>query len=151
MTRIKEHAPALEAIAAMITALVAVIALFGVKWQLDANAALQAEQSARDIYRAHLALSITHPEFAEPDVCTLLTSPKRPAYEAYVAHALYTSEQVLDAQPGWYSSVIDLLEPHAPYLCSSADWSGYTDAVDTLILTLQKTYCTTAPPQDPCS
>ena len=40
MRWIKDNAPSIEAIAALITALVAVAALIGVKLQLDANATL---------------------------------------------------------------------------------------------------------------
>lgn len=61
---------------ALITALVAVAAIIDVKLQLDANAQKQAAQSARDVYRAQLALEIKHPDFANPNIYTPLTFAK---------------------------------------------------------------------------
>ena len=147
---LKENAPSIEAAAALITALVAVAALIGVKLQLDANAQQQAAQSARDIYRAHLALAVQYPQFAQPDVCNLLETEEYPAYAAFVEHLLYTSEQIASAQSDWTSGVYEQLKPHAVYFCASDDWHGYSAGAQSLILQIQKTNCPAAPPVDMC-
>ena len=91
MRWLKQNAPSIEAAAALIIALVAVAAIIGVKMQIDANTAQQTSQSAHDIFREHLTMSIANPQFSEPDVCTLIASNQRPAYVAYVEHFLYTN------------------------------------------------------------
>ena len=74
---LESNSRALQALAGLITALLALLALIGVKWQIDASFDSQREQSARDIYREFLNLSISNPEFADPDYCALKASPKR--------------------------------------------------------------------------
>jgi hypothetical protein len=48
-------------IAAIIAALVAIVALIGIKFQADASYRLQREQSAKEIYRELLNISIAQP------------------------------------------------------------------------------------------
>ena len=89
MSWFNRNAHAIEACAAMLTALVAVAALIGVKVQLDEADRLQREQSAREAYRAHLAMTATLPDFADPqDGCELLASPNGGSYVAFVDHLL---------------------------------------------------------------
>ncbi len=57
MSWLSRQAETIEAAAATLTALVAVAALIGVKFQLDETERLQKAQSARETYRAHLALA----------------------------------------------------------------------------------------------
>ena len=144
MRWLKENAPSIEALAALITALVAVAALIGVKLQLDANANLQATQSARDIFREHLTLSIANPEFANPDVCALVTSEQAPAYNAFVEHLLYTSEQILATQSDWDAAIAERIAPHTQYFCTSDDWQGYTTDVSNLISDIRAQHCGSA-------
>jgi hypothetical protein len=93
------HAPSVEAVAATVTALVAVAALIGVKFQLDEADRLQKAQSARE---AHLALAATLPQFAQPgDACQLIQSDQAGAYSAFVDHLLYSAEQMLEVSEGW--------------------------------------------------
>lgn len=66
MSWLSRNAPSIEAMAAVVTALVAAAALVGVTVQLDEADRLQKEQSAREAYRAHLALAATLPQFALP-------------------------------------------------------------------------------------
>lgn len=145
MSWLRKNAPSIEALAALITALVAVAALIGVKLQLDAQERLQQAQSARDIYREFLALSIQHPQFAEPDTCAL-PDDQRPAYEAYAEYMFYTAEQVLGQTPDWAGVFEDTFSTHTQYICTRIDWSGYTDEVAALIRKVQVTQCTDIPP-----
>jgi hypothetical protein len=62
--------------------------LIGIKVQIDANARQQQEQSARDIYREFLNLSISKPEFADPDYCAIKGRSNAGAYENYVEYML---------------------------------------------------------------
>lgn len=142
---LKQNAPSIEAAAALITALVAVAAIVGVKLQIDANAAQQASQSARDIFREHLTLSIVNPQFSEPDVCTLIASDQRPAYAAFVEHLLYTSEQILATQTDWNDAISERLAPHIDYFCSTDGWNGYTQPVTDLIALTRTEYCSAEP------
>jgi hypothetical protein len=130
---IERHAVAVQAVATVVTMLVAIAALVGVKAQIDASARLQREQSARDIYREYLNLSVSRPEFARPDYCAIVGGSTEPAYEAYVDYLLYTAEQAIAADPAWREGFARQLQVHAPYLCTVDDWSDYTGAVAELI------------------
>ena len=90
MNWFERNSKGLQAIAAIITAAAAIIALIGVKLQVDASYRVQREQSAKEIYRELLNLSIANPDFVAPNYCTLKQSPKFPAYESYVDYVLYT-------------------------------------------------------------
>lgn len=118
---LKRNADAVEAGSAALTAGVAVLALVGVVWQVRAASDIQAQQSARDAYRNHLALAVTVPELAEPvDACALMTGKQAPAYDAFVAHLLYAAEQMLDQSPDWETQFRHDLEPHLAYLCTNS-------------------------------
>lgn len=115
-----KHAESIEAVAAIVTACVAIAALIGAKIQLDHNDLIQRQQSARDAYRAHLALAASQPQFTRPaDACTLLQSPEGGAYAAHVDHLLYSAEQMLTVEEGWSATFLDQLRPHTDYLCSA--------------------------------
>ena len=145
MSWFSQKAESIEAAAALVTAAVAVAALVGVKLQIDASTALQASQSARDIYREHLTLSVANAKFAQPDVCRLLASDQSPAYEAYVEHLLYTAEQILATQKDWSETLSERITPHADYFCAADNWPGYTPAVSALIAATRAEYCTAEP------
>jgi hypothetical protein len=130
---LETRAKALQAMAAIVTMTAAVAALVGVKVQIDASARQQREQSARDIYREYLNLSISKPEFSNPDYCAFQGSANEGAYEDYVEYLLYTSEQVLAAMPDWEPTLSARLTPHKELLCGEADWSEETPAVRVMI------------------
>ena len=100
---------------------------------MDAAARLQKEQSARDIYREYLNISISRPEFAQPDYCALSESPQFAAYESYVAYLLYAGEQVLVLGEGWPDVMQGEMERHAGYLCS-ADYQAADYDTDVVAL-----------------
>ncbi|MGI3187258.1 hypothetical protein [Nioella aestuarii] len=96
----RRNTAVVEAGAAAVTALVAVAALVGVKLQLDAADEIQRAQSARDAYRAPLALAVAHPGLADPpDACALMGSQNGASYAAFVDHLLYSAEQMLTVDP----------------------------------------------------
>jgi hypothetical protein len=128
-----KHGPAIQGIGTVATALIALAALAGVKMQIDAGARTQQEQSARDIYREYLSLSINRPEFAEPDYCAIKDGPQAAAYQNYVDYLLYTSEQMLAVSPDWEPALAEHLAAHDQYLCRAKNWSSYPDSVQTMI------------------
>jgi hypothetical protein len=138
---LETRAKALQALAAIVTMLAAVAALIGVKVQIDANARQQREQSARDIYREYLNLSIAKPEFSNPDYCAIRGSAAEGAYEDYVEYQLYTAEQVLAAMPDWEPTLTARLGPHRELLCSESDWSGEVAQVQSMIRRFKTKQC----------
>jgi hypothetical protein len=137
----ERHGKAVQGIAAMATILIALAALIGVKVQIDAAARTQQEQSARDIYREFLNLSISKPEFADPDYCAIKGGPQDTAYKNYVEYLLYTSEQMLSVSPEWESALSEHLAAHAQYLCGVQNWSAYPDNVHDFVGRLNAKMC----------
>lgn len=133
---ISRNAEPLEAVGTLLTVVVAVVAIFGVTWQLEENDRLQREQGARDTYREFLRLGIEKPDLAVADWCTIADRDTRTAYEHYVEYALYTAEQVMAADPGWSLAMRDALQPHASYLCVKSDWDAYSLPVQRLVSNL---------------
>jgi hypothetical protein len=138
---LEAHAKALQALGALVTMLAAVAALIGVKVQIDASARQAREQSARDIYREFLNLSIARPELADPDYCALQGSAQEGAYENYLEYALYTAEQLHDVSPEWDATMLDHLAPHRTALCSGGDWGDDTPGVRALVAQFKAREC----------
>lgn len=146
MSWLSRHAPTLEAGAACVTALVAVAALIGVKFQLDETDRLQKEQSAREAYRAHLAIATTLPAFARPqDACALIGSDQGGAYLAFVDHLLYSAEQMLSVSEGWETTFLDQLSVHEDYICAAFGPTGDTDETARLLGSFKNTTCPATP------
>ncbi|MCE8513330.1 hypothetical protein KBY22_11525 [Ruegeria pomeroyi] len=149
MSWLSRHAASIEALAAMATAALALAALIGVKLQLDEADRLQRQQSAREAFRAHLALAATLPDFAAPaDECRLLHSDRGGAYSAFVDHLLYSAEQMLSVSEGWETSFLDLFEPHRTYLCSDESQGGETEETAALLARFRASTCAEIPACD---
>lgn len=144
-----KHGSAIQAMGAIATVLIAIAALVGVKLQIDASARIQQEQSARDIYREFLNLSISKPEFSEPDYCAIRNSAQASGYHNYVDYLLYTSEQMLSVSPDWEPTLTEHLGAHTQYICSERNWSGYTDNVSAMVGRFRATACRV--PTEPCA
>ncbi len=115
---LKLHHQSIQAFAALATLVAAIGALAAVQLQINAAERTARQQSARDIYRDYLRLSAESHAFAQPDYCTLRTSPRYGAYEAYVAYMLYAGEQVISQSADWAPVIRGEMLPHAAYLCS---------------------------------
>jgi hypothetical protein len=138
---LEKQAAALQALSA-IGALVAVVGgFYGIKVQLNASAQMQREQSARDIYREFLNLSINQPKLASPNFCTIAGSPDEAAYDNYVNYMLYTSEQVLAALPDWEATMESHLARHKETICGENGWVGDTEEVKALITRFKAKQC----------
>ncbi len=141
------NAEVIEAASAALTAVVAVVALVGVIWQVRATSDIQAQQSARDAYRNHLALAVTVPNLAEPDdTCALMAGDQAAAYDAFVSHLLYAAEQMLDQSPDWESTFRQDLEPHLDYICTYQDELLTDGVLNRLLADIAATQCPAMPP-----
>lgn len=125
----------LQGVGALATALAAITALIVVPWQIAAAERIQRDQTAREIYREFLNLTIQKPELAVGGLCAGGTAATRAAYAAYVDYLLYTSEQVLELGEGWPETVAAHLAPHGEYLCAlgEADLATFSDRVGALV------------------
>jgi hypothetical protein len=141
MTWLEKHVKAIQAASAIAAALIALAALVAVKVQIDASALQQREQSARDIYREFLTLSIAQPKFAKPDVCALAGTPDEAGYDHYLTYLLYASDQVLSVRPDWEPVLTGHLIPHRETLCEARSWSDEAPQVQKLIARFKAEQC----------
>lgn len=141
MNWLERHSKAIQALAAIITAALAMLALGGVKLQVDASYRVQREQSAKEIYRELLNISIANPDYATPDYCALRQSAKFAGYESYVDYVLYTAEQVIEMDANWASTMEQNLEAHVDYLCSAEVGEENTPAVKALLSSFKNRAC----------
>ena len=142
MNWLSKNAESIEALAAVVTALVAVAALVGIKYQLDAADDMQRAQSAREAYRSHLAMASTLPKFAKPQyICSLLESEKSVSYTSFVDHLLYSGEQMLEVADGWETTFLEALEPHSTYICDASNFSDNSEKLDALLDTFRAKQC----------
>jgi len=142
MSWLSRNAEQIEAVAATVTALVAVAALVGVKLQIDEAERLQQDQSARDAYRAHLALAATLPQFNDPGAtCGVLASDQAGAYVAFVDHLLYSAEQMLAVGEGWETTFLDELTTHQDYICAPFGPEADTEETQRLLQVFRQTTC----------
>lgn len=145
---LERNAKAIQGFSAIVMMVLAAATLVGVKLQIDANARQQQEQSARDIYREFLSLSIGKPEFAEPDFCAIVNNAAVGAYENYVEYMLYTADQLLSVSPHWRATMMDHMDAHRAFLCGAHDWSDDSDEIRQLVAEFRASRCTE--PQPSC-
>lgn len=145
--RLNDNAPAIQALGVILTTVLTVAALFGIKAQIDASAQLQREQSARDIYREFLNLSISKPELSDPDHCKIKEGPQYESYLNYIEYLLYTSEQMLAASKAWESALEARLEDHKQHFCQADNyWTDYTQDVQIMVTRFRASQCKTLVP-----
>lgn len=149
MLWLKRHSEALQAMGALLTAAIAVIALIAVKYQVDASARIQREQSARDIYREFLSLSVANPDLAAPDYCAVTSGPREASYFSYVDYMLYAAEQSLALDPGLSVNFTHYLQNHPVALCNLTDpqLDLYETSLAALIREIRPAPC---PPEPAC-
>ncbi len=145
MKWLERHSAALQALGNIVMAIVAVAALIGVKLQVDAAYSVQREQSAKEIYREFLNISIANPDLAQPNYCSLSKSPRAPAYDSYVEYLLYTAEQVLQASPDWVPVFEAQLVLHQETICGQSDWSSDSPDVEALAMKFKAGNCKQLP------
>ncbi len=141
MSWIKRNAETVTAIGTAITALVAVLALAGVKLQIDATQQLHDTQAGKEIYREFLSLSIKNPELARPGDCPNFTPDRAISYDFFVEHLLFTAEEAVLFDENLALSFENLLSNHGYAICGEAAWTGYTEDVNQMISRTQKRIC----------
>jgi hypothetical protein len=148
--RLNDNAPAIQALGAILTVLLTLGAVVGIKIQIDASAQLQREQSARDIYREFLNLSISRPELSDPDYCKIKDGPQYESYLNYIEYLLYTSEQMLAASKTWEPGLEARLDDHRQHFCQADNyWTDYTQDVQNMVIRFRAQECKTPEPVCP--
>lgn len=126
----------LQAVGAMATAFAALTALVVIPYQVAQADRIQRDQTAREIYREFLSLTVQKPELATADYCTLQDANQTTAYSAYVEYLLYTAEQMIDTSADWRAPMASYLEDHMAYLCSQAVWDAQSSDIKDLVAEL---------------
>lgn len=114
------NAAPLEALGALATAFAALTALVVIPYQVAQADRIQRDQTAREIYREFLNLTVQKPEVANADYCAIRDPNQHVAYAAYVEYLIYTAEQMVDTSESWRKPMAGYLEEHKTYLCSDA-------------------------------
>jgi hypothetical protein len=133
------NAEPLEAVGAIATAFAALTALVVIPYQVAQADRIQRDQTAREIYREFLNLTVQKPELANADYCALTDRNQITAYAAYVEYLLYTSEQMIDTSPDWRAPMASYLGDHMAYLCSEAIWDAQSPDIKDLMAELALT------------
>lgn len=130
------NAEALEAVGAIATAFAALTALVVIPYQVSQADRIQRDQTAREIYREFLNLTVQKPELANADYCALKGANQTTAYAAYVEYLIYTAEQMIDTSPNWRAPMASYLKDHMAYLCSQGIWDAQSPDIKDLLAEL---------------
>jgi uncharacterized protein YciU (UPF0263 family) len=120
----------------MATAFAAVTAVIVIPYQVSQADRIQRDQTAREIYREFLNLTVQKPELANADFCAMTDANQTTAYAAYVEYLLYTSEQMIDTSSDWRTPMASYLEDHMAYLCSQGIWDAQSPDIKDLVAQL---------------
>lgn len=138
---LNRNAQPLQAIGALATAMAAVTAVIVVPYQVSQADRIQRDQTAREIYREFLNLTMQNPKLAEADYCTLSNPAQAQdvsatAYSAYVDYLIYTTEQMVDTSEDWRAPMAAYLGDHMTYLCTGNSPAKRDAGVRDLLLEL---------------
>lgn len=137
-TWLRKNSEPLEGLAAAITAIAALIALIVIPWQIAAADRITRAQTAREIYREFVGLTVQKPELANADFCAIKDANTKTAYTAYMEYMLYTAEQVMDTNPeDWRGPMTAYLQDHMPFLCAFPGWDQHAESVAGIIAELR--------------
>jgi hypothetical protein len=136
---LRKNSEALEALGGIATAFAALTALVVIPYQVAQSDRIQRDQTAREIYREFLNLTVQKPELARADYCALTDPNQITAYAAYVEYLLYTAEQMIDTSPDWRAPMASYLEDHMAYLCSEGIWDAQSPDIKDLVAELALT------------
>ena len=125
----------LRRLGGLATAFATVTALIVIPYQVAQSDRIQRDQTAREIYREFLNLTVQKPDSPMPTL--RVDRPKqKTAYAAYVDYLLYTSEQMIDTSPDWRAPMASYLEDHMAYLCSEGVWDALSPDIKDLVAEL---------------
>lgn len=105
------------------TAFAAAFAVVGIPLtflQIRAGKKIHREGIAKSLYREYLADAVDKPELVEPDLEALKKTGRFVQYELFIAHMLYSLEEILAnvSGEGWNDVVRGQLKRHLEYLLS---------------------------------
>lgn len=126
----------LQAVGALATAFAALTALVVIPYQVAQADRIQRDQTAREIYREFLNLTVQKPELASANYCAMKDNTQITAYAAYVEYLLYTAEQMIDTAPAWRAPMAGYLAAHMPYLCDPQNREAQAPDIKALIAEL---------------
>ncbi|MEH7827172.1 hypothetical protein [Gemmobacter denitrificans] len=133
---LKRNAEPLSALGGLATSFAALTALIVIPYQVGQADRIQRDQTAREIYREFLNLTVQKPELAEADFCALKDPTRITAYSAYVEYLLYTAEQMIATSPDWRAPMASYLGDHMSYLCSVGVWDAQSPDIRDLVAEL---------------
>jgi hypothetical protein len=133
---LRRNSEALEALGGIATAFAAITALVVIPYQVAQSDRIQRDQTAREIYREFLNLTVQKPELANADYCQLKDENQTTAYAAYVEYLIYTAEQMIDTSPEWRTPMASYLQDHMAYLCSEESWDAQSPDIKDLVVEL---------------
>lgn len=128
----------LGGLGAIVTALAAIVAIIVIPLQIRSADVIQQDQTAREIYREFLNLTVQKPEVASADYCAIKDDAGLAAYEAYVDYLLYTTEQMMALSPDWQDTMASYLSGHMSYLCADEHWQQNTEGVVDILQELRE-------------
>ena len=131
------NAEALEAVGAIATPFAALSELVVIPLQFAQADRVQHDQTAREIYREFLNLTVQKPDLASADYCALKGTTQATAYAAYVEYLLYTAEQMIDTSPDWRGQMASYIGDHMAYLCTEGSWSAQSPDIKELVAVLE--------------
>lgn len=134
-----KNAEPFQAVGALATAFAALTALVVIPYQVAQADRIQRDQTAREIYREFLNLTVQKPELANADYCALKDPKDQTAYAAYVDYLLYTAEQMIDTSPDWRAPMASYVADHMSYICSTDVWNAQSDDIKDLVAELALT------------
>ncbi len=133
---LRRNSEALGALGGLATAFAALTALVVIPYQVAQSDRIQRDQTAREIYREFLNLTVQKPDLANADYCALTDQGQKTAYAAYVEYLIYTAEQMIDTSPDWRAPMASYLGDHMAYLCSEGVWDAQSPDVADLLAEL---------------
>jgi len=134
---LERNAAKIGAVGAIVTALAALAALVFIPLQIRSADIIQRDQTAREIYREFLNLTVQKPELASGRYCAMKDENQRIAYEAYVDYLFYTAEQMIESDPAWKEPMDSYLQDHLEFICSPENKDRFTQSVAEMTATLQ--------------
>lgn len=130
---LKRNSAALSALGGLTAAVAALVALIVIPYQIGQADLIQRDQTAREIYREFLNLTVQKPELAHADYCSMKDANRITAYSAYVDYMLYTAEQMIDTSPTWKAPMARYLSDHLAYLCDETGKEGQASEIRELM------------------
>lgn len=105
--------------------------------QIGSADLIQRDQTAREIYREFLNLTVQKPELTSGRYCAMEDETQRIAYEAYVDYLFYTAEQMIGSDPEWKTPMSSYFQDHLEFICSRENNGRFTQGVAAIAATFR--------------